>query len=135
MVGAVFLFLLASQLRGDWIYFHAWEKANPKAVMQYVNSHSDPGMAIVRPAYFSAHYSYYDQTGARVMDQDKMDSAGKRSSLHGKKVLLVAFDVPSDPVTDAFLSEFHETASRHFPGFARLGITVYALESKSPSRK
>ena len=34
---AIVLLCLGSQVWGDWIYFHAWQKANPKEVVQYVH--------------------------------------------------------------------------------------------------
>ena len=67
------------------------------------------------------------QKTVAVLDQDQFDSAKKRASLKDKRILLLAFDVPSDPITRAFLAEYRVISSKHFPGLARLGITVHKL--------
>ncbi len=132
------VFLLLSQVGGTWVYLTRWEKANPKAVGAYVTSLSDSllesresmrkDVVIVRPAYFAALFSYYDQTGLTVLDQDKLDSVSKRAALKGKEIILLAFDVPSDPIIEAFRQEFQVTSSRAFPAIARMGVTVLTLE-------
>jgi uncharacterized membrane protein len=113
---------------GDWIYFTAWEKANPRAVVTYVDSLATPETVVVRPAYFADLFAMYNKSDASVVDSHTLDSVDKRAAFRGKPVILLAFDVPADPITDAFLSERKGTSSRYFPGTAHLGITVYTLE-------
>jgi len=52
----------------------------------------------------------------------------KRVALKGKNVIFVAFDVPADPIGDAFLADYKVLSARYFPGLAHLGITVYELK-------
>ena len=116
---------------GAWgchYYFIGWEKANPKAVVAYVDSQVTANSVVIRPAYFSSLFSYYDTRSASVFDQHLQDNAESRRRFRGRDVILVAFDVPSDPIADAFRSEFKTVASRHFSGFAHLGVTVYSLK-------
>ncbi len=120
--------LLGSQAWGSWTYFHGWQKANPKAVVQYVHWLIKPNTVVVRPFYFADLYSFYDQGTTTSMDEHLLDSPEKRAALKGKNVILIAFDVPSDPVADALLSEFKPVSARYFPGTAHLGITVYQLK-------
>jgi len=125
------LLVLGAGLWGCWQYFSTWEKANPKAVMAYVNGRLTPQTVVVRPGYFSDLFSYYYKGSAPVLNQNEQDSTGIRARLKEKDVLLLAFDVPSDPVSQAFLTEFKVIESRHFPGFAHLGVTVYSLRGSS----
>jgi len=119
---------LGSQAWGDWIYFHGWQKANPKAVVQYVHWLRRSDTIVVRPAYFSDLYNFYDQRTTETVDEHVFDSPEKRAALKGRSIILVAFDVPSDPVADAFLTEFKPLTARVFPGTAHLGVTVYQLK-------
>jgi uncharacterized membrane protein len=119
--------VLAAEIWGCRYYCTGWEKANPQAVVAYVNSQTTRNTVIIRPAYFSDLFSFYYTGSAPVFDQDREDSVLKRRRFRGADILLVAFDVPSDPITDAFRSEFKNVAARHFPGFAHLGITVYSF--------
>src|SRR5207302_823532 len=120
--------LLGSQVWGSWIYFHGWQKANPKAVVQYVHWLKAPGALIIRPSYFADLYSFYDQGTTAPVDEDLFDTPDKRAALNGKRVILIAFDVPYDPVTDALVAEFKPLSARYFPGRAHLGIMVYQLK-------
>ncbi len=120
--------ILGSQVWGAWTYFNAWQKANPKAVVQYVHWLKRPETVVVRPFYFADLYSFYDQGTTPAVDEHLLDSAEKRAALKGKNVILIAFEVPSDPVAEAFLSEFKPLSARYFPGTAHLGITVYRLK-------
>jgi mannosyltransferase len=110
---------------GSGQYALGWEKANPKSVMAHVNELADARSVVVRPAYFGDLFGYYYAGKAPVFDADSFDSAAKREQLRGKGVVLVAFDVPDDPVTRAFLQEFGAPVPRRFPGHARLGVAVY----------
>jgi mannosyltransferase len=121
------LLCLGSQVWGDWVYFHQWQKANPKAVVQYVHWLRRPDTVVVRPSYFGDLFNFYDQGTTSVVDEDLLDSSEKRAALNGRNVILLVFDVPSDPVADALLSEFKPASARYFPGTAHLGITVYEL--------
>jgi uncharacterized membrane protein len=125
-------FFLMAELWGCGYYLRGWEKANPKAVVAYVNDHLTSHTVVIRPAYFSDLFSYYYKGSAPVLDQHLQDSEDQRARFGGKDILLIAFDVPSDPVAEAFRAEFKTTAARDFPGFAHLGITVYSL--RAPSR-
>ncbi|MFA5975527.1 MAG: glycosyltransferase family 39 protein [Elusimicrobiota bacterium] len=119
---------LGTQLWGSAIYFTRWQKANPKAVVSYIHWLRQPESIVVRPFYFARLFQFYDQGTLPVIDQHLLDSVEKRAALKGKKIILVAFNVPYDPVTDALLSEFKVVSAQNFPGLARLGITVYQLE-------
>ena len=119
---------LVSQAWGSWTYFHKWQKANPKAVVQYIHWLKKPATVVVRPFYFADLFGFYDQGTTPAIDQHLLDNPAKRAALKGKDVLLVAFDVPSDPVADAFLAEFETLTARYFPGTANLGVTVYQLK-------
>jgi uncharacterized membrane protein len=119
---------LGSQAWGTWTYFHHWQKANPEAVVRYIHWLKKPASVVIRPSYFADLFGFYDQETTPVIDEHLLDSPAKRAALKGKDVLLVAFDVPSDPVTDAFLAEFETLTVRYFPGTAHLGITVYQLK-------
>ena len=125
---AIACVLIGSQVWGSWVYFHSWQKANPKAVVQYVHWLRGPDSVVVRPSYFSDLFSFYDQGTSVTLDENVFDSPEKRAALKGKKVILLAFDVPSDPVVEAFLGEFKTLSGRYFPGTAHLGITVYQLK-------
>jgi hypothetical protein len=125
---ALVLVCLGSQAWGDWIYFHGWQKANPKAVVSYVHRLRQTNSLVVRPDYFGDLFQFYDQGTTPVIDEHVLDSPGKRAALHGRDVIFVAFDVPSDPIGDALLSEFKPASARYFPGAAHLGITVYELK-------
>jgi hypothetical protein len=120
--------LLGSQGWGDWVYFHAWQKANPKAVVQYVHRLRGPNTIVIRPSYFADLFNFYDQGTTPVIDEHLLDTPEKRAALKGRDILFVAFDVPSDPILEAFLSERQEVPARYFPGTAHLGITVYQLK-------
>jgi len=126
--GALSAILLASQIWACHTYFTTWQKANPKAVVQYVHWLRKPNTVVVRPPYFADLFNFYDQGTLPSIDQNQLDSPEKRARLKGKDIILLAFDVPSDPVTEAFLAEFHPLTGRYFPGFAHLGITVYRLK-------
>lgn len=119
---------LASQLWGCWFYFVRWQKANPKSVIQYIHRIEQPDSVVVRPVYFTDLFNFYDQGMTRAVDQHLLDSPQNRAMLRGKDILLVAFDIPSDPITEALCSEFQVVSSRSFPGFDHLGITVYRLK-------
>ncbi len=118
---------LASQGWGAWVYFHGWQKANPKAVMQYVRWLRQADTVVIRPAYFSDLFAFYDQNATPALDEDTLDSPEKRAALKGHNIIFLAFDVPSDPVGEALLKEFKPESARYFPGTAHLGITVYQL--------
>jgi hypothetical protein len=120
------LFVL-SGLSGCWTYFTTFQKANPKAVVAYVDALESPRAVVVRPSYFGELFSYYDRGTAPVIDQHTLSTPEERAALKGKQVILVAFDVPSDPVGEALRSEFTVVSRRHFPSYAHLGITVYEL--------
>jgi len=120
--------LLGSQAWGTWTYFHHWQKANPEAVVRYIHWLKKPATVVVRPSYFADLYAFYDQGTTPAIDEHLLDSPTKRAALKGKDVLLLAFDVPSDPIADAFLAEFETLTVRYFPGTAHLGITVYQLK-------
>ena len=143
-----FIVLLASGLRGislrparwaatsllllmsSWscyAYKTTWQKANPKAVVAYVQSLKQPDTVIVRPFYFAPLFAYYNSGPTPVLDQGQLNSGEKRARLKGKNILFIAFDAPNDPVREALLSEFTIVSSRYFPGYAHLGITVYQL--------
>jgi len=126
-VGLV-LVCLGSQAWGGWIYFHRWQKANPKTVVAYVHHLRQPGLIVVRPAYFADLFNFYDHGTTLAVDEDLLDDPDKRAALHGRNVIFVAFDVPSDPVGDALLGEFNPASALYFPGTAHLGITVYQLK-------
>jgi uncharacterized membrane protein len=119
---------LASQVWGCWIYFHQWQKANPKAVVQYVHWLRKPDTVVVRPAYFSDLFNFYDQGLSTTLDENVLDSPEKRAALKGHNIILVAFDVPSDPIAEALLNEYKQVSSRYFPGLAHLGIAVVQLQ-------
>jgi hypothetical protein len=119
---------LGSQVWGCWIFFHQWQKANPKAVVQYVHWLRKPNMVVIRPAYFAELFNFYDLGTTATLDEHILDSPEKRQALKGYKIILLAFDVPSDPIADALLREFKQDSGRYFPGLAHLGITVYQLE-------
>jgi 4-amino-4-deoxy-L-arabinose transferase-like glycosyltransferase len=129
--GLLLVLALGTQIWGCRYYFARWEKANPKAVVAYTHALAEADRTattvVVRPAYFASLYAYYDRGMTRAIDQHTLDSTEKRAALKGKNVILIAFDVPSDPVGEAFRSEFRVLSARHFPGFAHLGITVYHL--------
>jgi hypothetical protein len=122
------LALLGSQAWGSWIYFHGWQKANPKAVMQYVHWLKAPDSVVIRPSYFADLYSFYDLGTTTPVDENLLDTPEKRAVLKGKHVILIAFDVPYDPVADALLAGLKPLSARYFPGTAHLGITVYQLK-------
>lgn len=123
---ALALVVLAGGLLGVHAYFTTWEKANPKAVMAYVNSLPLQDTVVVRPAYFADLFAYYAAGDRPVLDEDKM-LPDERIRLQSRaQLVLIAFDAP-DPITTAFLNEFHVDSSRYFPGTAHLGITVYLL--------
>lgn len=126
--GALGAVLLTSQLWACRVYFTTWQKANPKAVVQYVHWLKGPNTVVVRPAYFADLFNFYDQGTLPTIDENLLDSSQKRASLKGKDIILLAFDVASDPVTEALVTEFHPLTGRYFPGFAHLGITVYHLQ-------
>jgi uncharacterized membrane protein len=119
--------LLSSQAWGAWIYFHSWQKANPKSVVAYVHRIRQPGSVVVRPDYFADLFNFYDQGTTLAVDEHLLDSPDRRTALRGKNLIFIAFDVPSDPVGDALLTEFKPVSARYFPGTAHLGITVYEL--------
>jgi mannosyltransferase len=124
--GALSALLLVGM--GSCLFYAAnWQKANPKMVMAYVQSLKQANSVVIRPVYFSPLFNYYDPGPTVVIDQDKLDSDEKRVALKGKKIIFLAFDVPDDPVRDALLSQFKVVSSQYFPGYARLGITVYEL--------
>ena len=83
---------------------------------------------LMRPDYFSFLYSYYDHGRTAPLDTDRLDSPEKRAALRGRIIFLIAFEVPQDPIKDAFLHEYHLLTTRHFPGYGHLGITVYILK-------
>ena len=126
--GALSAVLLTSQIWACHVYFTTWQKANPKAVVQYVHWLKEPNTVVVRPSYFADLFNFYDQGTLPSIDENQLDSPEKRAALKGKDVILLAFDVPSDPIAEAFLTEFHPLTGRYFPGFAHLGITVYHLK-------
>ncbi len=119
---------LGSQVWGCWIYFHEWQKANPKAVVQYVHWLRKSKTIVVRPVYFSELFNFYDMGTTATLDEHTLDSPEKRQALKGYQIILFAFDVPSDPIAEALLSEYKQVSGRYFPGLAHLGITVYQLE-------
>ena len=121
------LLCLASQGWADWTYFTHWQKANPKAVVAYVHHLRDARTIVIRPAYFADLYNFYDGGATSTLDENALDSADKRAALKGYHILLLAFDVPSDPIADALLREFKVASATYFPGASHLGITVYEL--------
>ena len=122
------LVVLGSQVWGDWTYFHGWQKANPKAVVAYVHKIRRPDSIVIRPFYFADLFNFYDLGTTAVMDEHLFDDPAKRAALRGHHAILLEFDVPSDPVGDALVTEFKPVSARYFPGTAHLGITVYQLE-------
>lgn len=122
------LICLGTQGWGALVYFTRWQKANPKAVVAYAHHLKQPETVVVRPSYFAYLFNFYDRGTLPVINEDLLDSPAKRAALKGRKILFIAFDVPSDPIADAFLNEFKVVTARRFPGIARLGITVYELE-------
>jgi hypothetical protein len=126
--GIVLGVLIGTQVVGVWTYFSGWQKANPKAVVAFIDSYAPAPPLVVRPEYFSFLYNYYDREHIPALDTHTLDSVEKRAALHGHIIFLVAFDVPSDPIRDAFLTEYHVLGRKVFPGFAHLGITVYVLK-------
>ncbi len=119
--------LLGSQIRGCWVYFHQWQKANPKAVVQYVHWLGKPNTVVVRPVYFSDLFNFYDQGTSVTLDEHILDSKEKRAALKGHPIILLAFDVPADPIAEALLGEYKQDSARYFPGLAHLGVTVFQL--------
>jgi mannosyltransferase len=119
--------LLASQLFGCWTYFSGWQKANPKQVMAYVRMKRDPQTVIVRPAYFSALFNFYNPDHWPAIDEHLLDDDTKRNAYQGQKILLISFDEPADPIRDALLQNYSVESAITFPGFAHLAITVYEL--------
>jgi len=107
-------------------YLTSWQKANPKAVVAYVQELKQPGTVVIRPAYFSELFAFYDQGPTVVVDEDKLSSPENRAALKGKNVVFLAFDAP-DPIGIALLSQFSVVSARYFPGYAHLGITVNQL--------
>jgi len=122
------LAVLGSQAWGSWVYFHGWQKANPKAVMQYVHWLKQPDSVIIRPSYFADLYSFYDLGTTSPIDENLLDTSEKRTTLKGKHIIFIAFDVPYDPVGEALVREFKTLTVRYFPGTAHLGIAVYQLK-------
>src|SRR5262249_19587646 len=112
----------------DFVYFEGWQKANSKAVVQYVHWLKKSDTIVVRPSYYSDLFAFYDQGLTPTIDEHVFDSTPKRAALKGKNIILLAFDVPSDPVAEAFLQEVKPLSARYFPGTAHLGITVYQLK-------
>jgi len=122
------LIALGSQIWGDWTYFHGWQKANPKAVVAYVHRIRQPDTVVVRPSYFGDLFNFYDLGTTAVIDENLFDNSEKRAALRGRHAIFLEFDVPSDPVGDAIVSECKPVTARYFPGTAHLGITVYQLK-------
>lgn len=120
--------LIGAEVVGLWCYFSGWQKANPKTVVAFVDAYAPLHPLVIRPAYFSFLYKYYDQGRTQPLDTDAFDSAAKRATLHGHIIFLLGFDGAPDPIRDAFLAEFHHMGQRTFPGFGHLGITVYVLK-------
>ena len=98
--------------------------------MQYIHWLKKPNSIVVRPHYFADLFNFYDQETTPVLDEHLLDSAEKRAALRIKDVILVSFDVPSDPIADAFLKEYETVSARYFPGTAHLGVTVYELKGR-----
>lgn len=120
---------LGVQAWGTGIYFTRWQKANPKAVVRYVHELRRPNTIVVRPNYFGVLFHFYDQGTTAVIDEDQLADPAHRAALKGRNVILIAFEVPSDPVAAAMLQEFKVVGTPHyFPGYAHLGITVYQLQ-------
>jgi hypothetical protein len=121
--------VLVSELLGCYSYFTSWQKANAKPAVSYACSLKTTDSVIVRPAYFSELYSFYDN-GLRVpiIDQHMLDDEDKRAELKGKKVIFMAFHVPDDEVGAALITDFRVVSARSFPSPIRLhGITIYEL--------
>ncbi len=125
---ALFGICIGSEIWGCAVYFGGWQKANPKAVVQYVHWLRTKETIVVRPAYFGDLFTFYDHGTSLAIDEDKLDSSEKRLALKGRDILLVAFDVPSDPISEAILREYKPISGRYFPGYAHLGVTVYRLK-------
>jgi uncharacterized membrane protein len=119
--------MLAAGAAGCWKYKTAWQKANPKQVVAYVQALKGARAAVVRPAYFAPLYAYYDRGTTFVVDEDKLLDPTLRQRLHGENILFLAFDVPEDNVRDQLLREFQVVSARRFPAYGHLGITVYQL--------
>jgi mannosyltransferase len=117
--------LLAAGAVGSAVYFH-WQKANPKAVAAYVASLAPPQMTVVRPAYFSALYRYYDRR-ENAVDEDQLAAPERRRALH-RPFIFLKMDAANDPVGDALLREFRIRSRRRFEGHSNLGLTVFELE-------
>ena len=83
---------------------------------------------MVRPTYFGELFQFYDRGTTSTLDEHVLDSPVKRAALKGKQIILIAMDVPSDPVGVALLHEFKPLSERYFPGIAHLGATVYELQ-------
>jgi hypothetical protein len=125
---ALILIALSSQVWGDWLYFHGWQKGNAKSVVQFIHKIRQPNAIVVRPTYFAELFNFYDQGTTLTLDEHVLDSPEKRAALTGRDIILLAFDVPSDPVAAAILGQFKPVSARYFPGTAHLGITVYELK-------
>lgn len=125
----VLALVMGSQLLGLGYYFHGWQKANPKDVVAYIESIAAPGTRVIRPLYFSYLFDFYNQGKLETIDQHTLDSEVKREGLKRQPLILVSFDVPSDPIGEALRQRYPVKSSRTFSGFARLGITVYELQS------
>jgi uncharacterized membrane protein len=113
------------------IYFTTWQKANPKNVVLYIHHMKTPAAVVVRPSYFSELFRFYDGGTTPAVDEHIYDSPARRALLKTKQVILIAFDVPDDPIAAAFLSEYNIVSRQHFAGFAHLGITVYDLRART----
>jgi uncharacterized membrane protein len=122
---------LGTEAWGFKIYFTAWQKANPKSVVLYIHHIRTPAAVVVRPSYFTELFRFYDAGTTPAVDEHLYDSPERRALLKRKQVILVAFDVPDDPIAAAFLSEYKPVSRQHFAGFAHLGITVYDLRAKA----
>lgn len=113
---------------GSMACVNRWDKANPKNVVAYVHTLEQPGSVIIRPAYFADLFAYYDQGRSLTVDQHRLDTFAKREALRGKEILLISFEVPSDPIGDALRRQYRVVSARSFPGFADLGIIVYQMK-------
>jgi uncharacterized membrane protein len=119
---------LGTQTWGDWTYFSRWQKSNPKAVVAYVHSLRVADMIVIRPSHFAELFNFYDGGTTTTLDEQVLNAPDKRAALKGRKIILLTFDVPSDPVADGLLREFTPVSARYFPGTAHQGITVYELK-------
>lgn len=123
---------IGAGLWGCQEYFTDWQKANAKSVVSYLHDLKLRHFLVVRPAYFGELFRYYDQGVSPVIDQHLLDAPEKRAALRGLQLVLISFDVPSDPIAEALRKEYRVMSSQSFPGYGHLGIRVEQLMAPEP---